>query len=129
MAVEASCVDSLHISNIVKISGKSKESTPDNHLELLFAYAHGCETRQFAAVEIQFLNNTVHLVKHIKESPIWKVEILAETVDCDDHPVRVAAVTLLDCRVGVARYSTFRQRYEAVCKTGKTRWHTTQLSF
>jgi hypothetical protein len=57
--------------------------------------------RQFAAVETQLLNDVVHLVKQIEESPIWKVEILAETVDSDDHPVSVAAVTLFDCWIGI----------------------------
>lgn len=55
-------------------------------------------------------------MKQIEEPAIWKVEIHAETVDREDYPGSVAAVTLLDCWIGVAWYSTFRQRYEPVFK-------------
>ncbi len=70
---------------------------------------------------IYFLDNTAHLVEHIEEPPIWQIEVLVATLDHGDHPVSVAAVTLLDCRSRVARDSMLRQCYEAFCEPGKTR--------
>ncbi len=96
MAVEASCIESLHVSGIVKISGEPQESSPDRHLELLLPCANCREVRQLARFKIQFLDDPMHLVKNIEEPSIGKVKIFAETVDHNDHPVSVAAVTLLD---------------------------------
>lgn len=45
MAIEASCIDSLHVPDIVKISGESQESTSDCYLELLLSCADGREVR------------------------------------------------------------------------------------
>jgi hypothetical protein len=58
-----------------------------------------------------------------------EVKVLAETVDCDEYPVSVAAVVRLDCWIGVARCSTFRRDDEAVWKAGKTGGTTTVISF
>jgi hypothetical protein len=102
VSVEASCVDSLYISNIVKISGESQECSPNHHLELLLPCTYGRKIWQFATVETQLLDDAVHLVKHIEEPPIGEVEVLTETVDCDDYPVSVATVALLDCWIGIA---------------------------
>lgn len=45
IAIEASCVNSLRVSGIVKINGELKEGSPDRHLELLLPDAHGRKVR------------------------------------------------------------------------------------
>lgn len=51
----------------------------------------------------------MHLVKNSEEPSVWKIEVFVETVDRYDHLVGVAAIALLDCWLGVARDSAFRQ--------------------
>jgi hypothetical protein len=50
----------------------------------------------------------VHLVENIEEPSIWKVKVFTETVDDNDNPISVAAITLLDRRCRIARDSAFR---------------------
>lgn len=96
VSVEASRINSLYVSDIVKTSGKSQESSPDRHLELLLPCADGREVWQFARSNIHFIDDSMHLVKNIEEPSIWEVNVFAETVNPNDYPVSVAAVTLLD---------------------------------
>ncbi len=116
MAVEASCVDSLHTSNVVKISRESKKGSPDRYLELLLSCADSREVRQLVRFKIQFCDYSVHLVESIEEPSIGEIEVSAETVNHNDYPVSVATVTFLDRWCRVARDSAFRQCYEAICE-------------
>jgi hypothetical protein len=58
----------------------------------------------------------VHLVESIEKPSIGEVKVLAEAVNCNDHPVSVATVTFLDRWSRIARYSAFRQCYEVICE-------------
>lgn len=99
------------------------ERAPDYHLESLLPHTYGRKVWQFTDVEPHLLDDTVRLVKHIEESSIRKVEILAEAVDDDDYPVSVATVTFLDCWSRISRDSTLRQCYEAAYETRDGRTH------
>ncbi len=50
----------------------------------------------------------MHLVKNVEKLPVWEIEVFAETVDIDDDPVSVAAVTFFVCCIGISTDSTFR---------------------
>jgi len=69
----------------------------------------------------------VHLVENIEEPSIWKVKVFPETVDYNDYPVSVAAITFLDRWCRIARDSAFRQCYETICEARETRGHIRQL--
>ena len=109
----------------MKIGGESKEGSPDRHLDPPFPFADGCNVRQFADVTVYLLDDIVHLVKHIEEPSIRKVEMCAETVNRDDDPVGVATATPLGCWSRIARLSAFRQCYGTIPETGETRGQAT----
>lgn len=70
VSVKASCINRLHISDIVMIIRELQESSPDRHCKLLILYTDRGEVRQIAHFKIQFPDGPVHLVKHTGESPV-----------------------------------------------------------
>jgi len=44
----------------------------------------------------------VHLVKNVEKSPIWKVKVFADSMNHDNHPIRVSTIAFLDRWFGIS---------------------------
>lgn len=127
MSVEASRIDCLDGTSLVEFGGASKQRVPARHLEGLQPCAYDRKIRQRTDIETHLPDDTVHLVKHVEEPPIRKVERFPETVEYDADPVSVAALALRDCWTRLARDDTFRKRYDPIRETTGTRGYTTRF--
>ena len=58
------------------------------------------------------------VVQHVHQLAVGMAEILSETVQCDDHPVCVAAETLLNGRFRVSDDGFLGERYEMLREAG-----------
>lgn len=56
-----------------------------------------------------------------------KIEVFVETVDHNDDPVSVAAISLLYRWCRITRDSAFCQRYEAISESREARRHIDRL--
>jgi hypothetical protein len=91
----------LDLTGFVQRSRQPQEDSPDAHFEVLFPRADGGEPRQLIHRQAKFSGDSRHFVKNVEQPPVGLIEVLAETVNCDDHPVSVATVTVLKRWLGL----------------------------
>lgn len=87
------------IVELVERGRRPQEDAPDPHLKILLPRTDSGEIKKLVHRQAEFRGYLRHLVKNIEQPPVELVKIFVEEVNCDDDPISVAIITLLEHRV------------------------------
>lgn len=125
--IEPGGVDRLHVAELPEVGGEGGELPPIRHVEALFGVAYGQKVGKGLNSQLEPTDDARHFLEDIHQLPVGMGEMVLQTVQSDNDPISVAAVTLLHRRPRRASRSFFGNRHTLTREVGECGSHN-QLS-